>query len=461
MRGDNFSVAHPKGNVCTNLALLMTQRPLAVPLAIALLHLVLALVFASLTPYRAEGYVWSQGNAKALDIGAPDERQHANYVARIARGEGVATFNPHDPNLYETYQAHQPPLYYFLGGAWAKVTGADPTVKADGFRLRALNALIGAAGVLGVYFLALWGFRRADIAGLAAAFAALLPMNLGLSGSVGNDPLLLALCTWALGLTAKGVRDGWTTKLLVGTGLLTAAAILTKTTGVALLPALLIAAFLRRPSPKQLAMVLAPIVVLVTPWWMRNQSLYGDPLAMKAFTEAFTGSMQAKMAIEKVGAFTYWTELVASWTSRSFVGVFGYMDVWLTDDSMPMGAGGVYWLVQAMVVAGFVGWLVSLAKTEKEERKIHIVHAIFAVVVVLLFIRFNTQYFQAQARYILPAIGPISCGVALGIAALFRSRPAFAVLLVVFPLLVADAAALTKISSEFPKRMAGPMPRPQ
>jgi 4-amino-4-deoxy-L-arabinose transferase-like glycosyltransferase len=439
----------------------MTQRPLALPLAIALLHLVLALVFASLTPYRSEGYVWSQGNAKALDIGAPDERQHANYIARIARGEGVATFNPHDPNLYETYQAHQPPLYYFLGGAWAKVTGADPTAKTDGFRLRALNALVGAAGVLGVYFLALWGFRREDIAKLAALFSALLPMNLGLSGSVGNDPLLLALCTWTLALVAKGVRDGWTTKLLIGTGVLTAAAILTKTTGVALLPALLVAAFLRRPSAKQLAFVLVPILVLVTPWWARNQSLYGDPLAMKAFTEAFTGSMQAKTMIDRFGATAYWTEGVVSWTSRSFVGVFGYMDVWLTDDSLPSGAGGLYWLVQAMLVAAFVGWLVSFAKAEPEDRKINALHILFALVVVFLFIRFNTQYFQAQARYILPAIGPIACGVALGIATLLKSRPAFAVLLVVFPLVVADAAALTKISSEFPKRMAGPMPRPQ
>lgn len=446
----------------------MSRRSLTVPLAIAVLHLILALVFAGLTPYRAEGYVWSQGNAKALDIGAPDERQHANYIARIARGEGFAVFNPHDPNLYETYQAHQPPLYYLIGGAWAKITGADPTVKEAGFRMRALNALIGATGVVGVYFLVWWGFRREDVAGLAATFAAFLPMNLGLSGAVGNDPLLLALCTWSLAFAAKGVRDGWTPKILLVVGTLTAAAILTKTTGVALLPGLLVAAFLRRPSVKELALVLVPVLLLVTPWWIRNQNMYGDPLAMKAFNEAFTGSMQAKTIIDRAGASAYWTEGVFSWTSRSFVGVFGYMDVWLTDDSLPTGAGGVYWLVQAMVVAAFVGWLISLRgganredRNVSDDRKIHVMNGIFTAVVVLLFLRFNTQYFQAQARYILPAIGPIACGVGWGVATLMRGRAALAILLVVFPLLAADAAALTKISSEFPKRMAGPMPRPQ
>lgn len=439
----------------------MTRRSLAVPLAIALLHLVLAMVFASLTPYRTEGYVWSQNNAHALDIGAPDERQHANYIARIARGEGFAVFKPKSPDLYETYQAHQPPLYYLIGGAWAKITGADATLKDHGFRVRVLNAFIGTGGILGIYFLAWWGFRREDVANLAIAFGAFLPMNIGLSSAVGNDPLLLALCTWCLAFAVKGIRDGWTMKILVAVGTLAAGAILTKTTGIALLPVLLGAAILRRPTVKQLALVLVPVLLFVTPWWVRNQNLYGDPLAMGAFTEAFTDSMQAKTIIDRAGAQAYWTEGVASWTSRSFVGVFGYMDIWLTDDSLPMGAGGVYWLVQAVLVAAFGGWIYALAKADRDDRRIHVLNAVFTAIVVLLFIRFNTQYFQAQARYILPAIGPIACGVAWGLASLLKSRPAFAMLLVVFPLVVADAAALTKISAEFPKRIAGPMPRPQ
>ncbi|MGV3617023.1 MAG: phospholipid carrier-dependent glycosyltransferase [Fimbriimonas sp.] len=430
----------------------MTRPSLAVPLALAVLHLVLALVFASITPYRTEGRIFLNGGAVIPDIGAPDERQHANYVARIANGEGVAVFDPKDPNLFETYQAHQPPLYYFLGGAWAKILGADATGKDGGFRVRSLNAIVGAAGVVGVYFLALWGFRRPEIAGMAAAFAALLPMNIGLSGAVSNDPLLLALCSWCLAFTAKGVRDGWTNGTAVAVGLLAGLAILTKTTGVALLPILLFAALAQRPKSAQIALVALPLLVLVTPWWMRNQSLYGDPLAIGAFNQAFPGSAQAKDLIAAMGSQTYWVEMVFWWTARSLVGVFGYMDIWLTNTGTRSGAGGLYLMVLGMVAIGFLGWIASLSKAEREERRVHILNAAFLAIVIVLFIRFNTQYFQAQGRYVLPAIGPIACGVAYGLATLLKSRPALAVALVVAPLLLADAFAIAKLPSEFARR---------
>ena len=48
-------------------------------------HLVLASVYAFQTPYRKAGLLLSQRQADgsyapAQDIGAPDERQHANYI---------------------------------------------------------------------------------------------------------------------------------------------------------------------------------------------------------------------------------------------------------------------------------------------------------------------------------------------------------------------------------------------
>jgi 4-amino-4-deoxy-L-arabinose transferase-like glycosyltransferase len=432
----------------------MSRRLPAVALALAVLHLVLALTFASVTPYRTEGVVLISRGAPSKDIGAPDERQHANYVARIARGEGFAVFNPSDPNLYETYQAHQPPLYYLLAAGWSKLAGVpDATAPDVGLRMRALSGLVGAIGVIGVYFLALWGLRRADVANVAAAFAALLPMNVGLSSAVSNDPLLLALCTWTLALTAKGVREGWSNRLALGVGILAGLAILTKTTGVALLPILLFAALARRPKPAQLALVAVPLLALIVPWWARNQSLYGDPLAMGAFNQAFTGSAQAKDLIAAVGPSQYWIEMVGWWTVRSFVGVFGYMDIWLTNTGLPGGANGLYLLVLAMVAAGFAGWLVSVGKAEPDERRVHWMNLAFFAIVVVLFLRFNAQYFQAQARYILPAIGPIACGVAFGLTSLLRSRPAAAVLLVVAPLLLADVFALSRLPAEFARRI--------
>ena len=75
-----------------------------------------ATAFNDATPYRTAGALMTQRNpetgqpATAPDIGAPDERQHANYVARMARGEGPAVLDQIDPDLYVNYQAHQAPI---------------------------------------------------------------------------------------------------------------------------------------------------------------------------------------------------------------------------------------------------------------------------------------------------------------------------------------------------------------
>src|SRR5688572_11199607 len=145
---------------------------------IVALHLGLAVAYAAITPYRQGGRLHFQGGAYAADIGAPDERQHVNYVAHLVQGKGFPVFNPKDPGLYESYQSHQPPLYYLIAAGVGKIVGAsDFEDLLHGRDLRFLNALIGSLGIGGVYFFVWWGFRNQAAALAAAAFAALLPMN--------------------------------------------------------------------------------------------------------------------------------------------------------------------------------------------------------------------------------------------------------------------------------------------
>ena len=202
---------------------------------VALVHLLLACYYASITPYRTPGILLGQrgpdgGPAKIPDVGAPDERQHANYVLHLLDGKGFPVLDPKDPNLGENYQSHQPPLFYLLEAGWTKITSADIESSSDGLKVRSLNALIGAVTVVGVFFVGLWGFKREDVGVIAATFAALLPMNCALSGSLSNDPLLYCLVTWTLAFCAKGIREGWDLKLAIATGVATGLAIITKTT---------------------------------------------------------------------------------------------------------------------------------------------------------------------------------------------------------------------------------------
>jgi 4-amino-4-deoxy-L-arabinose transferase-like glycosyltransferase len=440
-----------------------------IPILLALIaaHAILAIAYAVQTPYRTGGVV---NGAYAKDIGAPDERQHANYIDRLLHGKGLPVFNPKDQDLYESYQSHQPPAYYALAALWSKVVEVPGVqVRRDGLMLRSINALIGAATIAGVFFLALWGYHRESVALTAAAIAALLPMHAALSGAISNDPLLICLCTWTLAVTALATRTGWTTKRAVAVGLLAGFALLTKTTAVALLPALLLAAFIAKPKAKYVLTTLGLVLLLAGPWWVRNQMLYGDPLAIGAFNEAFVGSPTRAFFIEQVipqvspdksPALSYWTDWVGFWTARSFLGVFGYMDIWLTQSG---GASGkldenrLYWVAIAVFLVGFVGWVVSWRDSHLERaRKVRFVNLLFFVLVVAFFLRFNVQYFQAQARYIFPAIGPIACGLAIGYHELAKKRRLVPLACIATFLLVVNVFALVRLGPQFEARTTPP-----
>src|SRR5437016_3338620 len=105
----------------------MKKTPLILGLLVVL-HIGFAICYASVTPYRSPGQVQHQ---EQPDYGAPDERQHVNYIEHILDGKGFPVFNPQDVNLYETYQSHQPPLFYILAAGWAKATGIPDVTDMD------------------------------------------------------------------------------------------------------------------------------------------------------------------------------------------------------------------------------------------------------------------------------------------------------------------------------------------
>lgn len=391
------------------------------------------------------------------DVGAPDERQHANYIARLVEGKGFPVFDFRNPDP-EGIEYHQPPLYYGVAAAYAKVAGlsAEAIRSPEGRSIRWIGLLFGALGVLGTYFLGRWGYGSRVIGLLAAAFYAFLPMNIALTGAVNNDPALFALFAWTIALAARGVREGWTVKLALGCGILAGLAILTKTTGLALLPILGGAALMRRPSLAQSAAVLLPAALIPLPWLLRNNSLYGDPLGLQAFQLAFTNTAQASMFIDKMGFGVggYLVHWLGWWTARSFIGTFGYMDIWLNETGLPnAGPNALYRIMLALMVVAFVGWLLRFKESDKEERRVHILCIVAFAIVAILFLRFGLQYFQAQARYLFPALAPIACGVAWGALRLSKGNWKVALAAVAVPLLAVALLAGTVLPSEFAKRM--------
>jgi 4-amino-4-deoxy-L-arabinose transferase-like glycosyltransferase len=424
-------------------------------------------------------------------------------VQTLLDGKGFPVFRPGQAETGEHYEDHQPPLYYLATAGFAKVVGVANVADPGAARLRWLNALVGGLTVLGVFYLGLWGIGKADVALGAAAITAALPMLCALDGAISNDPLLFSLCTWTLAVSALALRQGWTMKLALIAGALTGLAILTKTTAVALLPILLLAIVLpqkKRPSLAMIGAALGVLAVVALPWLVRNQRLYGDPLAQKVFNQAFTGSPSPavatlgdtlrndpellerfarfqeshpelkgadlmKAADRELGVHTakspnYWMNWVGWWTARSFFGVFGYMDIWLNESGTPYGPtpnrpapNVVYRLLIAISAVLTIGWIGSFFQPEwKESRSVQLMNAAFWLIVAGLFVMFNLTYFQGQGRYLYPAIGPISLALSIGCFTLLGQRGKTAVSAFAGLLLLLNVYAIAKLPAEFKER---------
>ena len=474
------------------------MRPAYALAALLALFAVWCVAFGLKTPYRQPGVLMYQNRAAVPDVGAPDERQHANYVKHLLDGKGFPVLKPGSPDLGETYQSHQPPLYYVLAAGWAKVTGSDPTDAESGRRLRWLNTLIGLGTLLGIFFAARWGLQS-DAVGLAAvAFAGLMPMFIALHAAVSNDPLLFLLCSWTIALAARGIRRGWDLKLALACGAVAGLGLLTKTTALALLPTLVAALVATRvwgegrPCVRIWAVCLALPILIALPWMVRNQDLYGDPFAVTAFNEAFVGSPKPQTVVipgrvetdpvyrevalrlneqeglvgqeligrvyDEVGFtaaahYDYWVNWVGWWTGRSYVGTFGYMDIFLFERMKPAGGAALYRLVFGLMGVAGLGWLLSLRGTEDGGAKaLYLVNATLLLVVVALFIRFNLQYFQGQGRYLYPAVAPIALCLGAGACYWMRERRDRAWMAVAGLLFLLDWAAYQAIVQGFPLR---------
>jgi 4-amino-4-deoxy-L-arabinose transferase-like glycosyltransferase len=450
-----------------------TYAPLA---AILGLFAIFTWLFVSATPYRTSGVVIFQGRAPAPDIGAPDERQHANYIRDVMAGKGIPVLRIDDPELYENYQAHQPPVYYFVAAAWGKLTGADPESEAGGRSLRLLSLLMGLGTLTGAYFLSLWGTGRKAIA-LGAASFGLMPMFVCLHSAVSNDPLLFLLCTWALALIVKSVVHGWKTKTSLIIGVLIGVGILTKTSAIGLLPILLVAGLisLKSSSPSARGRLLLPALaagllplLLAAPWWIRNSQLYGDPLAMSVFNSAFKGSPQASEFIREVGPKVYWLDMVTWWTTRSFVGVFGYMDIFMFEDLADRGrvlakSNSIYLAVQFLTALAFAAGATFLFKKRPSDieedlpntRPVLILAGVAIFVYIVLLIQFNRQYFQGQARYIYPAFGAFALLAGSGMEMLRPRLKSYSWIPLAAFLCILDLVAWQQLGPAFALRTTG------
>ncbi len=411
----------------------------------ALLALIMA-VFVALA------WMYSAGTpAATADQHNPDENSHMLYVASVASGH-LPVFHAGDAD----YEAHQPPLYYALCApvyAAARAGGPASATRA----VRGVSVLLGLALVVTAFLCVRALFPAQPLLALGtAAFIAWLPMNLALSASVTNDALtdlVMALALWRL---ARAARDAGqfaqAPRLLLRHALilggLIGLGIWTKTSTLLLLPTVACACYVLvkhglvspQDGTRMAAISLGVGVLLGAPWLLRNQALYGDPLAQHLFETAFQNTAQASDLIRYVfgGSIGAYLWGVAQWTFASFWGVFDSMRAFWGQNpaghppspAQPLPL--IYGIIGLCCLAALGGVCLFVRRAHAWTTLQTAILSTFVVLIGLTWLahlRFVLVFFQAQGRYWYPALLPLALFFVLGLRGLAVRPPYFGVLL--------------------------------
>ena len=348
----------------------------------------------------------------------PDEYAHLAYVKYLFAHRALPLFD--DPT--GNYEAHQPPLYYVsclpayaLGTALADSLGFDDAETSALLLIRVWSILIGGAVIWAVYLLGLQLFANDHRKALmAAGFAAFLPMHLVNLSGMTNDGLAELMVLLAIIAACKFAAQPSNRAALI-MGICVGLAMLVKSNSVFLLLVGVAATLLAtrkcedeavrlRLSGRYVAVFLATTFVLCGWWWIRNQVLYGDPLAQKVFVELFSVDRATpEWFFERGISGSGYLQMIGFGTALSFWGVFGQANVYMPEYFYLLGWG--------FGLAAIVG----LVRSVRSEKRFWAgagpcwVLAILSLGFVLAFyLRFNMIFYQVQARYLFTAIGPLA-----------------------------------------------------
>jgi hypothetical protein len=211
--------------------------------------------------------------ALAVPRGLPyDEPSHFNIVQLHSMLRGLPIVGR--PGV--TYEACQPPLYYFLAGLIYRVIGGG---FASFYALRLITLVAASPLVYLTYCIAREFTGRTVVARWAGVLVGLNPAVLAIASGIQNDSLVFLFSTLAFYLCVRWcwIRTMSLPRVFV-VSLLVSAAVMTKSSTLPLVPLiglLLCFAEPRRALPR--LAIFAVVLILGTGWWFaRNSRIYGD-----------------------------------------------------------------------------------------------------------------------------------------------------------------------------------------
>jgi Dolichyl-phosphate-mannose-protein mannosyltransferase len=385
----------------------------------------------------------------------PDEPAHFNYVRVIVEQAALpvlqagdydqtyleaikaAKFPPDMPVAAIRYESHQPPLYYLLAVPFY-LPERDAGLDARLYGLRLYSGLWGAVLLTLVYRIAALLLPRGiGLPLLASAFVAFVPQHLAMLAGVNNDVLaevVLAAVVFGLlrVLTDPNQTHSRSHNTWWAVGLLFGAALLTKTTayvgaGLIMVTFLLLwrrgtslAGELRRAAPG-----LAVGLLFGAVWFARDAVVYSptDWLGLGRHSAVVVGQPRTlELYPNYLVAATYYFPIMF----RSFWGQFGWMGV-------PLDAR-VYNVLLSVTLFVLIGLVPFLASTfprvarptsagsgadnsatplNRRTDGLLLVGAWFFFTFAAT-LAYSLDLFQAQGRYLFPALGAIAVFIVAG-----------------------------------------------
>jgi tetratricopeptide (TPR) repeat protein len=366
-------------------------------------------------------------NARLLPFHAGfDSQEHLKYIEYIQQHRTL-------PSPNEGWEMYQPPLYYLIAAASLSACNLSINDSSSVLVLRLFGAFLGVAQFVFV-FLSLRLLLPARTAVIGLLLAAFLPMHLYLAHNVTNEMLIAALSTVTLYLCLRLLKSDAPRLLqFAWVGCALGAAMLTKSTGVLLLPVVIVALagrFLQQRTPIASSLrnlgILLTVCLAVCGWYYVHVWLkFGTPLV---------GNWDVFSWWQDVG---YHTEVDYLRFGRSliyplFSGFAGFADgiystLWgdalcsgassltVAWNQQPLLAGYLWALVPTLLIV--IGVVVAIIQfVRKPSSELFLLLGFSAVLMLgLIFMSLKIpSYAQAKAFYALSAITPLCFFGALG-----------------------------------------------
>jgi hypothetical protein len=372
-----------------------------------------------------------------------DEDGHVRNVASLAAGHYYAIpSKPIDVESAAGGEPQQPPLYYLLLAGWQRALGLEAqtphprTATHVGFvpapvagqpffihgeardaedarRLHVLRLPGIIFGALAVILTAAIARRLSSdpwTPVAAAATVAFLPRLVFLTAGVNNDDLVLVLGSLACTLAVIGVTSDFTRTrrmwMSAAMGAVGGVLMLAKLTGAPLLIALAIAVALsardRREAFANCAVMLLGAALVCGWWFVRNQSVYGDPLASGA-TRDYLGPFVAAPSRPIYQAFVA--------IPRGLWKSLWYSSGW-NQFTWPWWAYLPFWTVTATAIVGLAR---RGGRPSPAVRRGILVLICFAAAGLLNVWILGLETPQHQGRVAFASIAAIACLIALGL----------------------------------------------